>query len=227
VGRRKLRVKSRRKEKQEAGTFGVGSYEMTRRVDPNIEKIVGREVSQYVKDTDSRYEIERNLLLDELDEVGLDVLAVHEAAHDHYFYLSGKVVLDFEPPVVRYRKDNLKPFKKQLAGVRLRSWENFPEDPEPTWLLKTARALAAGGAACAKITTSRFRGDKDDRCRWNKVCAAAYKGKKTSTEIDSIAEKLWSRAKEEVELEFTNEDLKAQIQKRGQEIMQDLFPWPR
>jgi len=198
---------------------------MTRRVDPEIEKIVGREVSQYVKDTDGRYEIERNLLLDELDEVGLEVLAVHEAAHEHYFYLSGKVVLEFEAPVVRFRKENQRPFKKELAGVQLRSWKPFPEDPESIWLLKTAKALTAGGAACAKITTSRFRGDKNDRCRWNEACAAAYAGKKTTTEIDSIAEELWGRAKEEVEFEFTKEDLKAQIRKRGQEIMPYLFPW--
>jgi len=198
---------------------------MTRRVDPKIEKIVGREVSQNVKDTDSRYERERDLLLDELDEVGLSVLAVHEAAHEHYFYLSGKVVLKFVPPVVRFRKDKPKPFKKQLAGVHLRSWEPFPEDSEFIWLLKTAKALAAGGTACAEITTSRFRGDKNDRCRWNKTCAAAYKGRKTPTEIESIAEELWSRAKEKVGLEFTNEDLKAQIRKRGQEIMPHLFPW--
>ena len=200
---------------------------MTRRVHPEIENIVGREVSQNVKDTDSRYESERNLLLDELDEVGPDVLAVHEAAHEHYFYLSGKVVLEFEPPVVRFRRDNPRPFKKQLAGVRLRSWEPFPEDSESIWLLKTAKALAAGGTACAKITTSPFRGDKDDRCRWNEACAAAYKARKTPPEIDSIAEEFWTRAKQEVGLEFTNEGLKAQIRKRGQEIMPHLFPWIR
>lgn len=200
---------------------------MTRRVDPEIENIVGREVSQYVKNTDSRYEHERNLLLDELDEVGLDVLAVHEAAHEHYFYLSGKVVLEFEPPVVRFHKDNPRPFKKQLAGVRPLSWEPFPEDTESIWLLKTAKALAAGGVACAKVTNSRFRGDKDDRCRWNKACTAAYQGRKTPTEIDSIAEKLWNQAKDGVGHEFTNENLKAQIQKRGREIMPHLFPWLR
>jgi len=200
-------------------------YKMTRRVDPYIDKIVGREVSQNVKDTDSRYESERNLLLDELDEVGLDVLAVHEAAHEHYFYLSGKVVLEFEPPVVRFRKDNPRPFKKQLAAGQLRSWEPFSEDAESTWLLKTAKALTAGGVACAAVTTSRFRGDKNDRCRWNEACVAAYKGRKTPSEIDSIAEELWNRAKEEVGLEFTNQNLKAQIQKRGQGIMPHLFPW--
>jgi len=42
---------------------------MTRRVDPKIEKVVGRKVSQYVRDTDGRYERERDLLLDDLDEV--------------------------------------------------------------------------------------------------------------------------------------------------------------
>ena len=67
---------------------------MTRRVDPKIEKVVGRKVSQYVRDTDGRYERERGLLLDDLDEVGLDILAVHEAAHEHYFHLSGKVKLN-------------------------------------------------------------------------------------------------------------------------------------
>jgi hypothetical protein len=85
---------------------------MTRCVDPEIEKIVGRKVSQNVKDSDGRYERERNLLLAELDEVGLDVLAAHEAAHEHYFYLSGKVKLEFEPPVVLFRKNNPMPFKK-------------------------------------------------------------------------------------------------------------------
>ena len=49
---------------------------MTRRVDPKIEKVVGRKVSQYVRDTDGRYERERDMLLDDLDEVGLDILAV-------------------------------------------------------------------------------------------------------------------------------------------------------
>jgi hypothetical protein len=184
---------------------------MTRRVALDIDSIIGRQVSQNVRDTDSRYERERNLLLDELDEVGLDVLAVHEAAHEHYFYLSGKVVLEFEPPVVLFRKDDLKPFKKQLAAVRLRTWEHFPEDPKPVWLLKTAKALGAGGVACAKTTTSRFRGDRDDRCRWNKACAAAYEGRKTPAEADSIAEELWNRAKGEVELEFADEGLKMQI----------------
>ena len=199
-----------------------------RRVDPKIENIVGREVHQNVKDLDSRYERERDLLLDELDEVGLDVLAVHEAAHEHYFYLSGKVALAFEPPVVRFRKDNdRRPFRRQLAAVQLRSWEAFPEDAESIWLLKTAKALAAGGVACAKITTSRFRGDKNDRCRWNKACAGAYEGRKTPVEVDSIAEELWNRAKDGVGSEFTNEDLKARIRKRGQEIMPDLFPWLR
>ncbi len=201
---------------------------MTRRVDPKIEKVVGRKVSQYVRDTDGRYERERGLLLDDLDEVGLDILAVHEAAHEHYFHLSGKVILDFEPPVVLFRKDNTnRPFKRQLAAVQLRSWEPFPEDPESVWLLKTAKALAAGGVACAKATTSRFRGEKDDRRRWNAACAGAYKERKTPSENNAIAEELWNRAKGDVELEFENEGWKAQIRKRGQEIMPDLFPWLR
>jgi hypothetical protein len=120
---------------------------MKRRVDPAIEKIIGGKVSRYAKDTDSRYESERNLLLDELDEVGLDVLAVHEAAHEHYFYLSGKVTLEFEPPVVLFRRDNPKPFKKQLAAVQLRSWEPFPEDAESEsiWFSKQRRHSRQAG----------------------------------------------------------------------------------
>jgi hypothetical protein len=46
-----------------------------------IDKIIGRDVSENVKQTDSRYEVERNLLLSALSEEGfMDAVAIHDAA---------------------------------------------------------------------------------------------------------------------------------------------------
>lgn len=193
----------------------------------SIHEVVGRLVSKDVQRTDSRFEQEKRRLLEELEEVGLDVLAIHEAGHEHYYFEVGARNITYEPPVVLFRRDNYeRPFKRQLAGVRISPPYEKPSNMDDlTWLFKLAKGCAAGGVCCEKLTESRYRGDPRDRKLWIDICIAHYGLSWPKEKIDAFANADWEKAKETVSEELKSEDLKIKIQTRAKEVKHRLFPW--
>jgi hypothetical protein len=190
-----------------------------------IDKIIGRKVSDYVKQMDSRYESERNLLLADLSEKGiLDAVAIHEAGHEHYYAEAGGYGFDFDPPVILFRKDNPRPFKKQLARITVGGYNHDKEDKD--WFLKLAKGYAAGGECSGNLSASRYRGDKSDRWRWDEMCADCYKSESITKErLREIADEKWNAAQIQVRKELESPTLRSLILTRADKIKPQLFPW--
>src|SRR5260370_12777490 len=109
-----------------------------------IDKIIGRDVSENVQRTDSRYESERDLLLADLSEKGiLDAIAIHETGHEHYYRDAGAYGFEFVPPVVLFRKYDSYPFKRQLARIAVGGYVHNKEDKD--WFLKLPKGYSHGG----------------------------------------------------------------------------------
>src|SRR5882762_9569037 len=139
-----------------------------------FDRIIGGHISDNVKQTDSRYEVERNLLLSELSREGfLDAVAIHEAGHEYYYTKAGGRDFEFAPPIILFRRDNMaKPFKMQIACIKVGKFN--ANQLEPDWLLKVAKGYAAGGECSSRLPTLyRYRGDKTDRLLWDETCHAA------------------------------------------------------
>jgi len=193
-----------------------------------IDKIIGRDVSDDVKRTDSRYEVERNLLVSELSEDGfLDAVAIHEAGHEHYYTKAGGSDFKFDTPVILFRRDNaVKPFKMQIACIRVGKYNTNQQ--ESNWLLKLAKGYAAGGECSIRLPTShRYRGDKTDRSLWDEACHAAYlESPLPRNQVDALAESMWKEAKKTVSDELIASDaLKTEIINRSKWVKVQLFPW--
>jgi hypothetical protein len=191
-----------------------------------IDKIIGRDVSENVKQTDSRYEVERNLLLSELSEEGfMDAVAIHEAGHEHYYTKAGASDFKFVPPVILFRPTMTKPFKKQIACIKVGKYNTNQQEPD--WLLKLAKGYAAGGECSSRLPTlCRYRGDRTDRPLLNEACHAEYRESLSKGDIDAIAESMWKDAQIEVRKELAVSDpMKAEIISRAKEVKVQLFPW--
>jgi hypothetical protein len=194
-----------------------------------IDKIIGGHISDIVKQTDSRYEVERNLLLSELSQEGfLDAVAIHEAGHEYYYTEAGASDFTFAPPKILFRPDNVaKPFKMQIASIKVGKYN--PNQQEPDWFLKVAKGYAAGGECSIRLPALyRYRGDKPDRQLWGEACNAAYcnESSLSKNDIDCRAESMWKDAQGKVRDELIASDaLKAEIINRGKEVKVQLFPW--
>jgi hypothetical protein len=193
-----------------------------------FDKIVGGHISDTVKETDSRYEAERKLLLKELSEEGfMDAVAIHEAGHAHYYTEAGGSEFQFFPPIILFRRDNTrKPFKKQTACIKVGKFS--PNQADPIWLLKVAKGYAAGGECSIRLPAlCRYRGDTTDRPLWDEACRAAYRESSLpTTQINALAESMWKDAQKKVRAELIASDaLQAQIINRAKEIKVQLFPW--
>jgi hypothetical protein len=141
-----------------------------------FDKVIGGHISDNVKKTDSRYEAERKLLLEELSEEGfMDAVAIHEAGHEHYYTEAGGSGLTFDPTIILFRRDNMmRPFNRQIASVKVGKFNT--NQREPDWLLKVAKGYAAGGECSSRLPTRcRYRGDRTDRELWGDACTAAYR----------------------------------------------------
>ncbi len=191
-----------------------------------MDKIIGRRVSETVQQTDSRYESEKKSLLADLSEPGfLNTLAIHEAGHEHFYLEAGAYGMTFDPPVILFRPQNtVKPFKKQLARIEVGGYTSLQDKD---WFLKLAKGYAAGGVCSETLSSSRYRGDRTDRDLWNQMCADSFKNESLSEkEVKAIAEDYWNRARRAVQCEL-NGFPKLKIQNRAEEIMPLLFPWQR
>jgi hypothetical protein len=194
-----------------------------------IDKIIGGHISDNVKRTDSRYEAERKLLLEELSEAGfIDAVAIHEAGHEHYYAEAGGSDFTFAPTIILFRRDNMvKPFKKQIASIKVGKYNTNHQEPD--WLLKVAKGYAAGGECSSRLPTlCRYRGDTTDRRLWGEACDAAYRDEPSLSkkDIEALAESMWKEAQTTVRTELVASDaLKAEIINRAKEITVQLFPW--
>jgi hypothetical protein len=190
-----------------------------------IVKIIGRLVPATVQQTDTRFEVERNRLLDELMEPGaFETVALHEAGHEHYYKQAGGYDFTFVPPVVLFRRDNIsKPFKKQTARIIVGDYlDRSAVDAE--WFLKLAKGYAAGGETSRKLSPTRDRGEQSDLTNWNEMCADIYKTY-SSPEVNDIAKRTWNDAQKAVRDELNDATLELTIRNRAKEIMPLLFPW--
>lgn len=190
-----------------------------------IDKIIGRDVSDNVKQTDSRYETKRNALIRELSQDGfLDAVAIHEAGHEHYYTKAGASDFKFDPPVILFLPTMANPFKIQYACIRVGKY-NFNRQ-EPDCLLKLAKGYAAGAECSIRLPVShRYRGDKTDRPLWNDACRE-YGESLSKADIDAIADSMWKNAQAEVRKELVASDaLKAEIINRSKWVKTQLFPW--
>jgi hypothetical protein len=192
-----------------------------------IDKIIGRCVSDYVKMTDSRYGKERDLLLSDLSQEGfMDAVAIHEAGHEHYYIEAKASDFKFIPPVICFRRDNYaKPFKKQIACIKVGKYNANQQDPD--WFFKTAKGYAAGGECSIRLPILyRYRGDKIDRLLWDQACYAAYFESLAEPQIDAIAGSMWEDAQKKVHDELVASDaLRAEIINRSKWVKTQLFPW--
>ena len=193
-----------------------------------IDKIIGGHISDNVKETDSRYEVERNLLLSELSRKGfLGAVAIHEAGHEHYYTEAGGGDFRFVPPIILFRPDNMvKPFKMQIACIKVGKFN--ANQQESDWLLQVAKGYAAGGECSSRLPTLyRYRADRTDRLLWDEACHAAYRESSLPrTQIGALADSIWKDAQKKVGDELVASDtLKAEIINRAKEITVQLFPW--
>lgn len=191
-----------------------------------IDKIIGRKVSETVKQTDSRYEVKRNALVRELSQGGfLNAVAIHETGHEHYYTKAGASDFKFDPPVILFLPTMANPFKIQYACIRVGKYNSNRQEPD--WLLKLAKGYAAGAECSIRLPTShRYRGDRTDRPLWNEACHAEYRETLSKADIDVIAESMWNDAQTEVRKELAASDaLKAEIINRSKWVKTQLFPW--
>jgi hypothetical protein len=194
-----------------------------------IDKIIGRRISDNVKATDSRYEDERKLLLDELSKDGfIDAVAIHEAGHEHYYIEAGCSDFTLAPPIINFRPGNVrKPFKRQIASIEV--GKHKPNQKDPLWFLKVAKGYAAGGECSSRLPILyRYRRDAEDQRLWGEVCDAAYRDdlSLSKKDIDALAESMWKEARAKVRDELIASDvLRAKIVNRAKEIKVQLFPW--
>jgi hypothetical protein len=191
-----------------------------------IDKIIGRCVSDDVKRTDSRYDAERKLLLADLSENGIfETVAIHEAGHEHYYAEAGGYGFTFVPPVILFRPDAWNPFKKQIARIAIGAYNDHSGEDDG-WLLKLAKGYAAGGECSNSLSSRRYRGDKSDRERWDDQCADCHKSQlMTKDQLKDIADKKWDAAQLEIRKELENSTLKLTILNRADKIKPLLFPW--
>jgi hypothetical protein len=192
-----------------------------------IDKIIGRDVSENVKQTDSRYELERNSLLTDLSENGiLETVAIHEAGHEHYYAEAGAHGFTFVPPVILFRPKAAKPFKKQMARIVIGGYDDRSSEDDK-WLLKLAKGYAAGGECSISLpSTLRYRGDESDRKRWYEMCVDCYKAVAITQEsLKKIADEMWDAAQKEIRKELHSPTLNRTILTRADEIKPLLFPW--
>lgn len=191
-----------------------------------IDKIIGRDVHDDVKRTDSRYEVQRNRLLADLSEDGIfETVAIHETGHEHYYAEAGAFGFTFVPPVVLFRPTEANPFKKQIARIAIGGYNDRSSDDR--WFLKLAKGYAAGGECSSILSSSRhYRGDTSDRKRWDEMCADCLKHEQLTIEkLKETADKTWNDAQTEVRKELENPTLRQAILSRANEIKPLLFPW--
>jgi len=191
-----------------------------------MKRIIGRDVSDNVQRTDSRFADEMNWLLDELSEPGIfETVAIHEAGHEHYYLLAGGSGIEFIPPVVRFYRDRvMKPFGRQMAAIKVHKY--LPTESDPDWYSKLAKGFAAGGECSVRFPVLRRRRDGADFKAWTETCAEGYKGMPPA-EIDQIAKKMWIDAQTVVRDELNDDVLEEKIRRRATEITPQLFPWLR
>jgi hypothetical protein len=191
-----------------------------------IDKIIGRDVHKNVKQTDSRYEVERNSLLADLSENGIfETVAIHEAGHEYYYAEAGAHGFTFVPPVILFRPKATNPFKKQIACIAIGGY-NDRSSENGKWFLKLAKGYAAGGECSSSLSSRRYRGDKSDRDRWDEMCGNCYKSEPMAEEkLKEIADEKWNAAQMEVRKELENPTLRLTIFNRADEIKPLLFPW--
>lgn len=192
-----------------------------------IDKIIGRDVSENVKQTDSRYEVERNSLLADLSENGiLETVAIHEAGHEHYYAEAGAHGFTFVPPVILFRPKAANPFKKQIARIAIGGYDDRSSEDDK-WLLKLAKGYAAGGECSISLPSAlHYRGDGPDRKRWDEMCAECHKTvPMTQERLKKIADEMWNAAQIEIRKELEDPTLKRMILIRADEIKPSLFPW--
>lgn len=190
-----------------------------------VDKIIGRNVSENVKQTDSRYEVQRNRLFADLSEDGIfETVAIHETGHEHYYAEAGAYGFTFVPPVVLFRPKEANPFKKQMARVSIDGYNDHSRDDKQ--LLKVAKGYAAGGECSGSLSPRRYRGDRSDRKRWDEMCAEWHSAvPMTKEKLKEIADEKWNAAQIEVGKELENPTLKRMILNRADEIKPLLFPW--
>ena len=192
-----------------------------------IDKIIGRDVSEYVQKTDSRYDVERKRLLADLSEDGIfETVAIHEAGHEYYYAAAGGYGFTFVPPVILFRPNAKNPFKKQIARIAIGGY-NDRSSEDGTWLLKLAKGYAAGGECSISLPSSRhYRAENSDRKRWDEMCAECHKSEPmTEEKLKEIADAVWNAAQLEVRKELENPTLRLTILNRADEIKPRLFPW--
>jgi hypothetical protein len=190
-----------------------------------IDKIIGRKVSDNVKQTDSRYDVERKRLLADLSENGIfETVAIHEAGHEHYYAEAGAYGFAFVPPVILFQPNEANPFKKQIARIAIGGYNDHSRDDKQ--LLKVAKGYAAGGEYSGSLSPRQHRGDRSDRRRWYEMCAGWHSAVSiTKKKLKEIADEKWSTAQIEVRKELENRALKRMILNRADEIKPLLFPW--
>src|SRR6267143_240222 len=120
-----------------------------------IDKIIGRDASENVKQTDSTYEVGRNSLLADLSESDiLETVAIHEAGHEHYYAEAGAHGFTFVPPVILFRPKAANPFKKQIARIAIGGYDDRSSEDDK-WLLKLAKATRLE-ASVLSVSLLRF-----------------------------------------------------------------------
>jgi hypothetical protein len=187
-----------------------------------MKRIIGREVSDNVQRTDSRFGVELNRLIDELSEPGMfETVAIHEAGHEHYYLLAGGSDIEFIPPVVRFYRDRPRPFNRQMAALKV---HKCSPTLDPDWFSQLAKGYVAGGECSVRFPALRRRRDGADLKAWNETCMEGYKGL-FPAEIDNIAKKKWAEAQEEVRGELDDRALEEKIRRRAAEITPLLFSW--
>jgi len=157
----------------------------------------------------------------------LEMFAIHEYGHEHYFHEAGSSSFEYVPPFIAYdenSKDN--PFPRQWAQIKMLDYTQ-PEGED--WLLKLAKGYAAGGECTLAFTTADDSGAKFDRECWYEMCRDCYKDDLSCTkeEIEAIAEETWTKARTAVRLELKHKALEVKIRAGAKKIMPQLFPWIR
>jgi hypothetical protein len=192
-----------------------------------VDKIIGRDVSEYVQKTDSRYDVERKRLLADLSENGiLETVAIHEAGHEYYYAIAGGYDFTFVPPLILFRRNAKNPFERQIARIAVGAYKDRSKE-DHGWFLKLAKGYAAGGECSVSLPlVLRYRGDGADRKRWDEMCADCHKNNTmTKDKLKEIADETWGAAQIEVRKELENPGLKIAIRNRASEIKPLLFPW--
>lgn len=141
-------------------------------------------------------------------------VCLHEAAHAVYMERVEHQAVRFIGPAILYNENT----DKFIAiGALVDGGFVWAPASEET-LFQEAKVRAAGGVAVRKLLNHDVAGDEQDRNGFMEVC------KRAPPHLQHInAEEMWARAQAAVEADLDNQQLRARIQAKTEEFMEQLY----